>query len=107
MMVAGALTCLLAGSAYNRISASSGRLAAGLAALLPFGLLAIPAVLAPTNTVESALAPELRTGLLGLVVFGQLLVWLALAATHAQLRPTEDSRARTGASNPATAVTAD
>ncbi len=107
MMVAGALTCLLAGYVYKRVSASSGRLVAGLAAVLPFGLLAIPAVLAPTNAVEGALAPELRTGLVGLVVFGQLLVWLALAATHAQLRPGDGAQAGTTSPASEAAIPAD
>ncbi|WP_396611297.1 CbtA family protein [Haloferax sp. S1W] len=86
MMVVGALVCLLSGYVYNRVSESNGRTVAVVAAVLPFGLLAIPAAVAPTNVVTDALSPELRTGLLGLFVFGQVLVWLLLAATHAQLR---------------------
>jgi len=91
MMVAGAFVCLLAGFAYNRARESNGRALASVAAALPFGLLAIPAVLAPTNTVQGALSPSLRSGIFGMIVFGQVLMWLLLAATHAQLQPTADS----------------
>lgn len=91
MMVAGALACLLAGGAYNRLRASRGRAVAAGGAALPFGLLAVPAALAPTNAVDGALAPELRVGLTGLFVFGQLLLWGCLAATHARFRPTGPS----------------
>ena len=90
MMLAGALVCLLAGFTYNRVDQSNGRALAAVAALLPFGLLAVPAVLAPTNAVQGALAPGLRSGVIGLIVFGQILVWLLLAAVHAQLQPTDE-----------------
>lgn len=91
MMVAGALVCVLAGHLYTRLSRSRGRATAAVAALLPFGLLAIPAVLVPSNAVEGALSSELRAGLTGLFVFGQILVWLLLAAAHAQLGPSDGS----------------
>ena len=94
MMAAGALACLLGGVVYDRLVGSRGRAVAAVGALLPFGLLAIPAVLAPTNSVDGVLAPELRAGLTGLFVFGQVLLWLVLAAAHARFAPTDGSRAR-------------
>lgn len=107
MMVAGALTCLLAGVAYNRLRESNGRIVAAVGAVLPFGLLAVPAVLAPTNNVQGALSSDLRAGLTGLIVFGQLLLWLLLATTHAQLQSTSESQADISPSDPDSAVTAD
>ena len=105
MMVVGALTCLLAGYGYNRLSASRGRVTAVVGAVCPFGLLAVPALLAPTNAVDGTLSPELRAGLTGLFVFGQALLWLTLATAHAQFTPDsqgDDATARAGS-----AVTAD
>jgi predicted cobalt transporter CbtA len=86
MMIVGALVCLLSGLGYDRLRDARGRAIAAALAVLPFGLLAIPAVLAPVTTVESTLPPELATGLTGTVVFGQALLWLLLAGTHARLR---------------------
>ncbi len=85
MMVAGALTCLLSGYAYTRLSQSRGRLVGVAGTLAAFGLLAVPTLLAPASTVQGTLPAALQNGLTGLVVFGQILLWLALAATHAQL----------------------
>ncbi|SEL24720.1 CbtA family protein [Haloferax larsenii] len=107
MMVAGALTCLLAGYVYNRLRASNGRGVAIVGGILPFGLLAIPAVLAPTNTIQGALSPELRTGMTGLFVFGQVLVWLLLAATHAQLRSANTSQTDPSAASRGATLSAD
>lgn len=84
MMIFGALTCLLAGYAYNRASESNGRATGVAVAMLPFGLLVIPALLAPTNAVTGGLSPALRNGLTGLFVFGQALLWLLLAVGHAR-----------------------
>lgn len=107
MMVAGGLTCLLAGGVYNRLRESNGGTIAAVGAAVPFALLAIPTVLAPTNAVEGALSPDLRAGLTGLFVFGQLLVWLVLATTHAQFRSADDSSAEFATSNPDSAVVGD
>lgn len=85
MVAAGAVTCLLAGAAYNRIARSHGRTVAALAALVPFAILAGVSLLAPTNAVSGALAPELRAGLTGSSVFGQLLLWGVLAAAHSRI----------------------
>lgn len=93
MMIAGALVCMVAGLLYGRLSEERGRTTAAVAAVLPVGSLAIPVVLAPANPVESSLPPELATGLTGMIVFGQALLWLLLAGTHARLgRRSTESR---------------
>lgn len=94
MMVAGAVVCLSAGFAYGRLRDARGRVIAAAVAVLPFGLLGIPALFSPVNAVESSLHPELATGLTGTIVFGQAFLWILLAGTHARLRRrTADGRA--------------
>ncbi len=106
MMIVGALTCLLAGYAYNRTCESKGHAAGVAAAMLPFGLLAIPALLAPTNAVSGGLSPALRNGLTGLFVFGQALLWLLLAVGHAQFTDHANDGSEIGVpSSPADEVT--
>ncbi|RDZ51209.1 hypothetical protein C5C07_16540 [Haloferax sp. Atlit-4N] len=95
MMLAGALACLSAGYAYVRLRESSGLVAAAVGAVVPFGLLAAVAVVAPDNAVHGALSPTLETGLTGLFAFGQLLLWLVLAAAHAQFRSSGESESAT------------
>lgn len=102
MMVAGALVCLLAGFVYGRLRDTHGRSTATVVAVLSLGLLAIPAALSPVNAVESSLPPGLATGLTGTIVFGQALLWLLLAGTHARLRRRSTD---TGASDVATSPT--
>ncbi len=85
MVAAGAAVCLLAGYAYQRLTARGmGRPTAALAALAPLALLAIPAAVAPTAT-----AGDLPTGMAaayrGFVVFGQATLWFVLASVHAWL----------------------
>ena len=92
MMVAGALVCLGSMFVYSRLADTHGRLAAGIAALLPVGLLVVPAVLAPVPPVESAIDPVLASGLTGMIVFGQLLLWFLLAGAHARFRRSADGR---------------
>jgi hypothetical protein len=104
MMVAGALACLAAGYVYRRVGDSTGRPVAAVAAVVPFALLVVPAVLAPPNVVQGTLSPTLRAGLTGLFVFGQVLLWFVLAATHAQLG---DDPATPDSSGRGTAAAAD
>lgn len=85
MMVAGGVACLLSGLVYRRLAGRSRPLAL-VGASVPLCLLAVPAVLAPPATTGTPLAAALSNGLTGLVVFGQALLWLLLAATHARLR---------------------
>lgn len=86
MIAAGVAVCLLAGVLYGRLEGTRGRAVATCVAVLPFGLLAIPAVVSPVAPVAHSLPPELAAGLTGTVVFGQALLWFLLAGTHAHLR---------------------
>jgi hypothetical protein len=108
MMVAGALSSLLAGWLYTRLRDATGRAVAGSVALLSLGVLALPASLAPANAVQGTLAPGLANGVTGLIVFGQALLWLLLATAHAQLsgRGAESPRGA-GSTNTAVASPAD
>ena len=102
MMAAGALVCLLAGLAYGRVRDTHGRPTAAVVALFCLCLLAIPAALSPVNAAESSLPSELAAGLTGMVVFGQALLWLLLAGTHARLcRRSTDTVAAGPATSPA------
>jgi hypothetical protein len=91
MMVAGLLACVLAGIVYNRLEATTGRPAAAVGAVVSLAVVAIPAMIAPTNAVQTALSAELQAGLLGLFVFGQVLLWLVLATVHARLQSTAET----------------
>jgi hypothetical protein len=103
MLVAGALTCLLSGYAYTRLSQSRSRFVGAAGALAAFGLLAALTLLAPANTAQGTLPATLQNGLTGLVVFGQILLWLTLAATHAQLTTrAATERVETSADTPVT-----
>lgn len=88
LLLLGTVCCLLALFVFDRLSRKRGRSTAlaAVTALLPFGLLAVPVVLAPANPVENPLPPELSAGLVGMTVFGQLLLWAVLASAHAWLR---------------------
>ncbi|TVT94999.1 CbtA family protein [Haloferax volcanii] len=96
MMLAGTLACLSAGYVYTRLRESRGLGAALVGAAVPFGLLAVLAVVAPENAVRGALSPALETGLTGLFAFGQVLLWLVLAAAHARFRPSSESESEPG-----------
>lgn len=109
MMVVGALVCLSAALAYRRLQRTRGRLAAASVGVLPFGLLAIPAVLSPANPVEGSLPPELATGLTGMIVFGQVVLWTLLAGGHARLgrRSADEQSSAVGGSRPDATVAGD
>ncbi|WP_372479264.1 CbtA family protein [Halomicrobium sp. HM KBTZ05] len=107
MMVAGAVVCLLSAVCYDRLRDRYGRPAAAVAALVPFGLLAVPATLTPLGPATGSLSPALADGLLGTVVFGQLLLWTALAATHARLGGDDPSRPATPSARTDATFTAD
>lgn len=93
MMVAGALVCLLAGFVYTRIRVR-GCATATVATMLPFGLLVIPVLLSPANPVERSLPPELASGLTGMIVFGQAMLWVLLAGLHTRFHSRSNSRSR-------------
>ncbi len=84
MMVAGLLTCGLAGYAYTRLE-QRGRSVAFAGAVAPFCLLVAGSLLAPANTIEATIPSTLITGFRALVVFSQAMVWVVLASTHAWL----------------------
>lgn len=84
MMAVGAVACGLSGYAYNQL-ADVGRLTALAGAVVPFALIPAAAVLAPENAVTTALPAELRAAFRGVVVAGQLGLWLSLASAHAWL----------------------
>ncbi|PSQ03683.1 hypothetical protein BRC97_13265 [Halobacteriales archaeon QS_6_71_20] len=94
LVLAGGVACVAGMAAYDRLRPEWSRSAATLAATAPYGLLVVAAAAAPTDglatATESALEPALASGLVGVVVFGQALVWLLLAAVHARLR--DDAR---------------
>lgn len=94
MIVASALACLLAAISYDRLRDRRGRRTAGAVALVPLGALATVPILSPFEIATGSLSPELAGAVLGTVVFGQVLLWLALAATHARLEPTADEATR-------------
>jgi len=85
MMALGALVCGLAGYAHTRVARDRSRATALAAAALPFGLLAVPVLLTPANTVHGAVPDALVAAFRGVVLFGQLALWAVLAATHARL----------------------
>jgi len=85
MMVAGALACLLAGYAYDRLARRHGRAVAVAGALGALATLAIPAAVAPSGATTGTLPAALQAALVGLVVFGQVLLWATLATAHAAL----------------------
>ena len=90
MVVASALACLLAAVSYDRLRDRCRRSTATAAALVPLGALATVGAVSPFDSVTGSLSPDLAGAVLGTVVFGQALLWLALAATHARLEPTAD-----------------
>jgi len=98
MMVAGGAVCLASGAVYRRFAARRGRTVAAVAATAPLGLLAVPVALSPSNPVTSSVPTGLATGLTGLVVFGQVLLWVVLAATHARLGDRSEADAPPAAS---------
>jgi hypothetical protein len=86
MVAAGAAVCLLAGYAYNRLTArGAGRPTAALAALAPFALLAVPVAAAPATAAAGDAPAGMVAAYRGFVVFGQATLWFVLASAHAWL----------------------
>lgn len=86
MLVGGVALCLVALVAYDRLrTRGRGRVVATVAAGLILTPLAVPAGFAPPPGGENGLPPDLTAGLFGLIVFGQILLWLCLAVVHAGL----------------------
>jgi len=86
MVAAGAAVCLLAGYAYNRLTArGAGRPTVALAALAPFALLAVPVAVAPATAAAGDAPAGMVAAYRGFVVFGQATLWFVLASAHAWL----------------------
>lgn len=85
MLVAGAVASLLAILLFARLRDSYGQSVAAAAAVLPLSLLAVPALLSPAAVASGSSPARLATAITGMVVFGQVLLWLVLAATHTWL----------------------
>jgi predicted cobalt transporter CbtA len=85
MMASGAFACLLAGYAYDRLVRRHGRAVAVAGALAALATLVIPAMVAPSSATGGSLPATLQTALVGLVLFGQVLLWATLATAHAAL----------------------
>ena len=84
MMAVGALACGLSLAAWRRYD-SGGAARRATAALLPFGLVAAAALLAPTAPSSGPIPDALATAYRGVVVVGQVLLWTVLATAHAWL----------------------
>jgi drug/metabolite transporter (DMT)-like permease len=95
MMVAGAFACGLAVYAYSRIERRHGSPSALAAAALPFGLLAVPALVAPAAPIETGIE-GLVAVYRGVVGVGQLVLWGTLASAHAWLCRRDDAATERG-----------
>ncbi|WP_299270699.1 CbtA family protein [Halorientalis sp.] len=95
MMLAGLTACLLAGYAYTRLR-DRGRVRALVGAAVPCCLLVGLALVLPTNSTTQALPAAFVAAFRAQVLFGQVVVWTLLAATHAWLSAGEDTTATHG-----------
>lgn len=84
MMVAGLVTCGLAGYAYTRLS-DRGQSVALAGAATPFVLLGGLSLLAPANPTGATVSDTFITGFRAFVAFSQAMVWIVLASAHAWL----------------------
>lgn len=84
MMVAGAGVTVVGGSVYQKLAARNEFVRA-VAAVAPLCLLAVPMVLAPSNTVHGDVPAGLVAAFRWTVVFGQVALWATLAGVHAWL----------------------
>ncbi|GAA0204134.1 CbtA family protein [Halobaculum roseum] len=89
MMAAGAAAAIAGMVLYDRLREDRGRAVAVAVGLLPVGALPVLAAAVPADRTTVALPSELAAGLVGLVVFGQALMWLVLATVHARLHGAE------------------
>ncbi len=84
MMALGALACALSALAWRRTEGTA-TVARAAAALLPFGLVVAAAFFAPTASSSGPIPDGLATAYRGLVVVGQVLLWMTLATAHTWL----------------------
>lgn len=86
MALAGALCCVLAGSAYTRLTArGTDWRAAAVASLVPLATLAGLALAGPTIGTTGEVPAGMAAVYRGVVVFGQVWLWVVLAGAHAWL----------------------
>jgi hypothetical protein len=93
MLLAGALVCTGSVLAYRRARrapSDRGRLAGALAGSLPLAALVAIGIAAPATTAGGPLPDALAAGFTAVVAFGQALLWVVLAATHAHLQTRAD-----------------
>lgn len=95
MMGIGALACALAWQAYELRTEHPAR-AAGLGAAA-LAVVPVVGVLVPTGVVHSRVPAALAAGFRWVTVFGQVLLWLAIAGTHALLLRRSGGQDRTNA----------
>lgn len=95
MALLGAAACALAGVLYNRLrSRGRGPAAATAAGLAPLAVLAVPALLGSASATGD-LSASMVAAYRGVTVFGQVMLWVVLASTHAWLGD-DRSGVRTG-----------
>lgn len=87
MMLVGAACCGAAGYIFNRLQGRFHILLVAGAALVPFTILPIVAVIAPANSASGPIPERLSYLFRMITVFGQVGLWIVLASTHAWLLP--------------------
>jgi len=109
LLVSGAVACLLAGVAYNRLRRTRGSAVAVAGAAASFAVLAVPVLLAPANPVTVPASTDLVVTFRGLVAASQAMLWFVLATVHAWLvrRETDASAAPSRRGPTPETVTAD
>lgn len=84
MMLLGGLACAAGLWLYGRLR-DRGRFPSALAGLAPITLLAVPALLAPTNPTTGPAPATLVAVFRGTTVFGQVFLWIVTAAAASWL----------------------
>ena len=80
LMATGAVACGLSGAVFNRLRSRYGGPPAVVGALVPFVLVAVVAVVGPTNPATGAVPGRLGAVFRAVTVVGQDWLWLVLAA---------------------------
>lgn len=96
-VAAGAIASVAGLYAYDRLRDTRGRLVAVVGAVLPWALLIAGGVAVggvPTIATPGGMSATLATGLAGLVVFGQALMWVVMAGAHARFHDRGGADAR-------------
>lgn len=93
MMAVGAVASGLAGYAFGRVRASHGPIVGALAGGLPLLAILVVGGLAPTSQVSGPVPETFVAVYRGVVVTGQVGLWVVLASAHAWLVRRADDRA--------------